>query len=212
MPKPWRSTRPPTPRRRRGSTGPAATSSTRKPTTSRAPHFRPNDPLYARAVEPAGDAARAGLGHQPGRDQRRSSSPCSTPAWRSTTRSSTSSRPRFTIGQTGLSGARHDHACPSPPRRSSARRSRYVAPRDFIWNDTDPVDLAGHGTHVAGTIGQLTNNGVGVAGVAFNVRLMPVKVLADQWDLIFDAPTSARPRWWRRAFATPPTTAPTSST
>jgi serine protease len=66
--------------------------------------------------------------------------------------------------------------------------SRYVAPRDFIWNDTDPVDLAGHGTHVAGTIGQLTNNGVGVAGVAFNVRLMPVKVLADQWDLIFDAP------------------------
>ena len=48
--------------------------------------------------------------------------------------------------------------------------SRYVAPRDFIWNDTDPVDLAGHGTHVAGSIGQLTNNGVGVAGVAFNVR------------------------------------------
>ena len=66
--------------------------------------------------------------------------------------------------------------------------SRFVAPRDFIWNDNDPVDLAGHGTHVAGTIGQLTNNGVGVAGVAFNVRLMPVKVLADQWDLIFDAP------------------------
>jgi serine protease len=66
--------------------------------------------------------------------------------------------------------------------------SRYVAPRDFIWNDNDPLDLAGHGTHVAGTIGQLTNNGVGVAGVAFNVRLMPVKVLADQWDLIFNAP------------------------
>jgi serine protease len=67
-------------------------------------------------------------------------------------------------------------------------RSRFVAPHDFIWDDDDPLDLAGHGTHVAGTIGQLTNNGVGVAGVAFNVRLMPVKVLADQWDLIFDCP------------------------
>jgi serine protease len=66
--------------------------------------------------------------------------------------------------------------------------SRFVAPRDFIWNDNDPLDMAGHGTHVAGTIGQLTNNGVGVAGVAFNVRLMPVKVLAEQWDVIFGAP------------------------
>ena len=66
--------------------------------------------------------------------------------------------------------------------------SRFVAPRDFIWNDTDPVDLAGHGTHVSGTIGQLTNNGLGVAGVAWNVRIMPVKVLAEHWDLIFDCP------------------------
>jgi serine protease len=66
--------------------------------------------------------------------------------------------------------------------------NRFAAPRDFIWNDTAPVDLDGHGTHVAGTIGQLTNNGVGVAGMAFNVRIMPVKVLDGDWDLIFDAP------------------------
>jgi serine protease len=66
--------------------------------------------------------------------------------------------------------------------------NRFVAPRDFIWNDTAPVDLDGHGTHVAGTIGQLTNNNVGVAGVAFNVRLMPVKVIATDWDFIFDSP------------------------
>jgi serine protease len=66
--------------------------------------------------------------------------------------------------------------------------NRFVAPRDFIWDDNAPVDLDGHGTHVSGTIGQLTNNGVGVAGVAFNVRLMPVKVIDGNWDLIFGAP------------------------
>jgi serine protease len=66
--------------------------------------------------------------------------------------------------------------------------SRFIAPRDFIWDDADPVDLDGHGTHVTGTIGQLTNNGVGVAGMAFNVRIMPVKVIAETWDLIFSAP------------------------
>jgi serine protease len=67
-------------------------------------------------------------------------------------------------------------------------RSRFVAPRDFIWDDADPVDLDGHGTHVAGTIGQLTNNGTGVAGMAFNVRIMPVKVIDDVWDFVFGSP------------------------
>jgi serine protease len=66
--------------------------------------------------------------------------------------------------------------------------SRFVSPHDFIWNDNDPVDLDGHGTHVSGTIGQLTNNNVGVAGMAFNVRIMPVKVIAETWDQIFGAP------------------------
>jgi serine protease len=65
---------------------------------------------------------------------------------------------------------------------------RFVAPRDFIWNDNDPLDLDGHGTHVTGTIGQLTNNSVGVAGMAFNVRIMPVKVIDSLWDDIFRSP------------------------
>jgi serine protease len=65
---------------------------------------------------------------------------------------------------------------------------RFVAPHDFIWDDNDPLDLDGHGTHVSGTIGELTNNGVGLAGVAFNVKLMPVKVIDSDWDVIFGAP------------------------
>jgi serine protease len=66
--------------------------------------------------------------------------------------------------------------------------SRFVLPRDFIWNDNLPLDFDGHGTHVSGTIGQLTNNGIGMAGVAFNVKIMPVKVLDSPWDDIFGAP------------------------
>lgn len=50
---------------------------------------------------------------------------------------------------------------------------------DAINNDMDPMDDHGHGTHVAGTIGAQTNNGVGVAGIAPPpIRLMAVKVLA----------------------------------
>jgi serine protease len=69
-----------------------------------------------------------------------------------------------------------------------ASPGRFVAPHDFIWDDNFPYDLDFHGTHVSGTIGQLTNNNFGVAGVAFNVKLMPVKVIDSDWDDIFGAP------------------------
>jgi serine protease len=74
------------------------------------------------------------------------------------------------------------------PELGASGSARFVAPRDFIWNDDLPVDLDGHGTHVAGTIGQLTNNGSGTAGMAYNVRLMPVKVIQGLWDEIFASP------------------------
>ncbi|HUD73324.1 MAG TPA: S8 family serine peptidase, partial [Dongiaceae bacterium] len=48
---------------------------------------------------------------------------------------------------------------------------------DFANDDNDPLDDAGHGTHVAGTIGAVGNNGLGVAGVAWNVTLVPIKFL-----------------------------------
>src|SRR5215208_5052955 len=48
---------------------------------------------------------------------------------------------------------------------------------DFANGDNDPFDDNGHGTHVAGTIGAVGDNGVGVAGVNWTVRLMPLKFL-----------------------------------
>lgn len=50
---------------------------------------------------------------------------------------------------------------------------------DGDGRDADPTDSSNnkHGTHVAGTVGALTNNGVGVAGVAYNARILPVRVM-----------------------------------
>ena len=49
---------------------------------------------------------------------------------------------------------------------------------DFVNNDNDPMDDNGHGTHVAGTIAAVRDNGLGVAGVASNVKLIPLKFLS----------------------------------
>ncbi len=54
----------------------------------------------------------------------------------------------------------------------------FVDPYDFVANTTHANDDHGHGSHVTGTIAQATNNGIGVAGVAMNVKIMPLKVLS----------------------------------
>jgi subtilisin family serine protease len=51
---------------------------------------------------------------------------------------------------------------------------------DMVGGDGDPADGLGHGTAVAGIIGGRGDNGAGVSGVAWRIRLMPVKVLPDQ--------------------------------
>lgn len=55
--------------------------------------------------------------------------------------------------------------------------TRFVPGYDFVNDDPHPNDDNGHGTHVAGTIAQSTDNGEGTAGVAFNAAIMPIKVL-----------------------------------
>jgi serine protease len=77
------------------------------------------------------------------------------------------------------------------PYAAATQLARFVSPRDFIWGGDTPLDFDGHGTHVSGTIGQTTNDGIGTAGVAFNVKLMPVKVVDSIWDDLFGAPNAA---------------------
>ena len=57
-------------------------------------------------------------------------------------------------------------------------RTRCVEGYNFVAKSPHANDDHGHGTHVAGTIAQSTNNGIGAAGMAFDARLMPVKVLS----------------------------------
>jgi serine protease len=69
----------------------------------------------------------------------------------------------------------------SPDRRylkaPDLNRSRFVRGYDFVRDNTLPYDRNGHGTFVAGVIAQSTNNGIGLAGVAYRARIMPIRVL-----------------------------------
>lgn len=53
----------------------------------------------------------------------------------------------------------------------------FVGGYDFVSDDAQPHDEHGHGTHVAGTIAQTTNNAYGVAGIAPRAAIMPIRVL-----------------------------------
>lgn len=48
---------------------------------------------------------------------------------------------------------------------------------NFVSDNNNPADDNGHGTHVAGTIGAVGNNGIGIAGVAWSVKVMALKFM-----------------------------------
>lgn len=60
------------------------------------------------------------------------------------------------------------------------KETEFVKGFNFVDNTEDASDGNGHGTHVAGTISQSTNNGFGVAGLAPKAKIMPIKVLSDR--------------------------------
>lgn len=56
--------------------------------------------------------------------------------------------------------------------------TKFVKGYDFVNDRVEADDDNGHGTHVAGTVAQSTNNNYGVAGIAYEASLMPLKVLS----------------------------------
>jgi serine protease len=62
-------------------------------------------------------------------------------------------------------------------RAPDLRAASFVKGYDFVGRDPYPNDVFGHGTHVAGTIAQATNNGLATAGIAYRARIMPLRVL-----------------------------------
>jgi serine protease len=55
--------------------------------------------------------------------------------------------------------------------------TRFVAPHDFVANNSFPLDRNGHGTFVAGVVGETTDNIFGLTGLAYGASIMPVRVL-----------------------------------
>ncbi|MGH2854328.1 MAG: S8 family serine peptidase, partial [Solirubrobacteraceae bacterium] len=74
---------------------------------------------------------------------------------------------------TGVAYANHGRFRISP----DLYRYQFVKGHDFVAHNAHPYDRNGHGTFVASTIAEATNNGKGLTGIAYGVRIMPVRVL-----------------------------------
>jgi|GEM_PF-714392 len=61
-----------------------------------------------------------------------------------------------------------------------------------VPGDADPMDDSGHGTHCAGSIGAKPNDGVGIAGLNYNVKIMCVRFLGDAGGSTVDAYRAVR--------------------
>ena len=147
---------------------------------------RPQRPRH-RSPAPPGPPGGLGLASSgtscPGRAPRRAALPVSPGGHRRDRRLAQPGRGRAP-GRAGRHRRRprHRHRLPRPSG-SRFRRSpdfaagQFVKGYDFVDDDRLPLDENGHGTHVAGTIAEKTNNGIGLTGLAYRAKLMPVRVL-----------------------------------
>jgi serine protease len=79
---------------------------------------------------------------------------------------------------TGVAYARRGKFRKSP----DLAKTHFVKGYDFVSHDAYANDRNGHGTHVASTIAEATNNGVGLTGLAYGATIMPVRVLDDHGE------------------------------
>ena len=74
---------------------------------------------------------------------------------------------------------------------------RLTTPKDYIGSRVSPpvplADLDGHGTHVSSTIAEETNNSFLASGMAYRVKIMPVKVCSQYWDLMISRGVAGTP-------------------
>ncbi len=216
-------------RRRRSLPSPSGWRVSRRWSTSQPNHLirlssTPNDPGLSRQWNSQRDRCAAGLGHQPG------AADVLVAVIDSGVTTLTGNGQLPAVDRRAVRDGRRPLPRQSRPRRVAVRR-RPSTPRSRVWSisgvATQPVfDTDGHGTHVAGTILQATNNSLGFAGIAYGARLMSVKSCFSYWDLQFFVSALGEPgfvppsfdggmchrRRRRRASGPPPTPAPRSST
>ncbi|HWH92307.1 MAG TPA: S8 family serine peptidase [Baekduia sp.] len=82
---------------------------------------------------------------------------------------------KVAVLDTGVAYRQFGRTPPSPDLAGT----RFVAGHDFVGDDAYANDRNGHGTHVASTIAEATNNDIGLTGLAYGASIMPVKVLDD---------------------------------
>lgn len=87
------------------------------------------------------------------------------------------------VSDTGIDYTHEDFGSCTLAQVNGNTCAKVVPGYDYYNGDNDPMDDIGHGTHVSGTIGALTNNGIGMAGIAGGwspnnkgVKIMPLKI------------------------------------